>query len=170
MRLFLSTPTFATPSLLSPIISEDDSPYPEVRAAVANTDDPDMSCATFRAWFVGLIWAIIIPGLDQFFFFRYPSVTITGVSRLSCYRTWKLSVYTDRSAIDLVPHYARVGAMGSSGEDIWRVIKSRTVLHQGARHHYHYGQRRLWFCIRGKWYIKLDIRRYLIQDLHRPTS
>ena len=51
-----------------------------MRSAVANTDDPDMPCATFRAWFVGLIWAIIIPGLDQFFFFRYPSVTITGVS------------------------------------------------------------------------------------------
>ena len=59
--------------------AEDDSPYPEVRSAVANTDDPDMPCATFRAWFVGLIWAIIIPGLDQFFYFRYPSVTITGV-------------------------------------------------------------------------------------------
>ncbi|THH02009.1 hypothetical protein EW026_g784 [Hermanssonia centrifuga] len=58
---------------------EDDSPYPEVRAAVANTDDPDMPCATFRAWLVGLIWAILIPGLDQFFFFRYPSVTITGI-------------------------------------------------------------------------------------------
>ena len=38
-----------------------------------------MPCATFRAWFVGMIWAILIPGLDQFFFFRYPSVTITGV-------------------------------------------------------------------------------------------
>ena len=61
-------------------VTDDDSPYPEVRAAVANTDDPDMPCATFRAWLVGLIWAIIIPGLDQFFFFRYPSVTITGVS------------------------------------------------------------------------------------------
>lgn len=46
-----------------------------------------MPCATFRAWFVGLIWAILIPGLNQFFFFRYPSVTITGVSpllRLQC--------------------------------------------------------------------------------------
>ena len=59
--------------------SEDDSPYPEVRAAVANTDDPDMPCATFRAWFVGMIWAILIAGLDQFFFFRFPSVTITSV-------------------------------------------------------------------------------------------
>ncbi len=63
------------------VCAEDDSPYPEVRAAVANTDDPDMPCATFRAWLVGLIWAILIPGLDQFFFFRYPSVTITGVSK-----------------------------------------------------------------------------------------
>lgn len=74
---------------------EEDSPYPEVRSAVANTDDPSMPCNTIRAWVIGLIWAIIIPGLNQyvfthmyrlaraltrrttrFFFFRYPSVTI----------------------------------------------------------------------------------------------
>lgn len=41
--------------------SEDDSPYPEVRSAVANTDDPDMPSATFRSWTLGLIWAIIVP-------------------------------------------------------------------------------------------------------------
>ena len=66
-----------------------------MRAAVANTDDPDMPCATFRAWFVGLIWAIIIPGLDQFFFFRYPSVTITGVSSL-CHLQEMLAERMDR--------------------------------------------------------------------------
>ncbi|EJD53618.1 OPT oligopeptide transporter [Auricularia subglabra TFB-10046 SS5] len=58
---------------------EDDSPYPEVRAAVANTDDPDMPVNTLRAWVIGIIWAIVVPGLNQFFFFRYPSVTITGL-------------------------------------------------------------------------------------------
>ena len=58
---------------------EDDSPYPEVRSAVANTDDPDMPVNTFRAWFIGIIWSIIIPGLNQFFFFRYPSVSVTSV-------------------------------------------------------------------------------------------
>jgi len=42
-------------------ILEDDSPYPEVRSAVANTDDPDIPCSTFRAWTLGLIWAILIP-------------------------------------------------------------------------------------------------------------
>ncbi|THH31568.1 hypothetical protein EUX98_g2630 [Antrodiella citrinella] len=57
-------------------ILEDESPYPEVRSAVANTDDPDMPAGTIRAWFLGMICAIIIPGLNQFFFFRFPSVQI----------------------------------------------------------------------------------------------
>ncbi|KIO25491.1 hypothetical protein M407DRAFT_210540 [Tulasnella calospora MUT 4182] len=55
---------------------EDDSPYPEVRAAVANTDDPTIPVNTWRGWIIGIVWAILIPGLNQFFFFRYPSVTI----------------------------------------------------------------------------------------------
>ncbi|KAJ7058464.1 small oligopeptide transporter [Mycena amicta] len=60
-------------------IIEDDSPYPEVRSAVANTDDPSIPVATLRAWVLGLIWAIIIPGLNQFFFFRYPAVTVSSI-------------------------------------------------------------------------------------------
>ncbi|KAJ6518167.1 oligopeptide transporter [Mycena vitilis] len=58
---------------------EDDSPYPEVRSAVANTDDPAIPVATLRAWTLGLVWAVIIPGLNQFFFFRYPAVTVTSI-------------------------------------------------------------------------------------------
>ena len=69
---------------------EDDSPYPEVRAAVANTDDTTMPVNTFRAWFIGIIWAILIPGLNQFFFFRFPSVTVGAVRTI---------VYTDRDNI-----------------------------------------------------------------------
>jgi hypothetical protein len=60
---------------------EDESPYPEVRAAVSNTDDTEMPADTFRAWTIGLFWAIFIPGLNQFFHFRYPSVTIGSVRR-----------------------------------------------------------------------------------------
>ncbi|KAH6903907.1 OPT oligopeptide transporter [Coprinopsis sp. MPI-PUGE-AT-0042] len=59
-------------------VLEDDSPYPEVRSAVANTDDPDIPVSTIRSWTLGIIWAIIISGLNQFFFFRYPSVTIVA--------------------------------------------------------------------------------------------
>ena len=35
---------------------EDDSPYPEVRSAVANTDDPEMPVNTLRAWVLGIMW------------------------------------------------------------------------------------------------------------------
>ena len=60
-------------------VLEDESPYPEVRSAVANTDDPTMPSSTFRAWVVGLIWAVLLPGVNQFFSFRYPSVAVNQV-------------------------------------------------------------------------------------------
>ncbi|KAJ7759491.1 hypothetical protein B0H16DRAFT_1313342, partial [Mycena metata] len=51
-------PAFDDPNLPSPhspdanatALLEDDSPYPEVRSAVANTDDPAIPVATLRAW------------------------------------------------------------------------------------------------------------------------
>ncbi|THH12088.1 hypothetical protein EW145_g232 [Phellinidium pouzarii] len=58
------------------IVLEDDSPYPEVRSAVANTDDTEMVVSTIRAWVIGLAFTIVISGLNQFFSFRFPSVTV----------------------------------------------------------------------------------------------
>ncbi|KAG8844061.1 hypothetical protein FRB96_003294 [Tulasnella sp. 330] len=73
---------------------DEDSPYPEVRSAVANTDDTSIPCNTFRAWVMGLAWAILIPGLNQFFFFRYPSVTISPlVSQLLSFPVGKLFAF-----------------------------------------------------------------------------
>ena len=57
----------------------DESPYVEVRAAVANTDDPKMPSSTFRAWTIGLIWTILLSGINQALFFRYPTVGIDTV-------------------------------------------------------------------------------------------
>lgn len=34
-------------------VLDDDSPYPEVRSAVANTDDPSISVSTLRSWVLG---------------------------------------------------------------------------------------------------------------------
>lgn len=45
--------------------TEEDSPYPEVRSAVANTDDHTMPVSTIRAWFMGMCLAVLIPGLNQ---------------------------------------------------------------------------------------------------------
>lgn len=55
---------------------EEDSPYIEVRAAVSNVDDPTMPVNTFRAWFLGTIVSIVVPGLNQFLYFRYPTTGI----------------------------------------------------------------------------------------------
>ncbi|CAA7262484.1 unnamed protein product [Cyclocybe aegerita] len=67
------------PNFDSSSVLEDDSPYPEVRSAVANFDDPEMPASTFRAWVLGIFWAILISGMNQFFYFRYPSVAIGGL-------------------------------------------------------------------------------------------
>ncbi|TFK31608.1 small oligopeptide transporter [Crucibulum laeve] len=67
------------PNYDSASVLEDDSPYPEVRSAVANFDDPEMPASTFRAWVLGIFWAILLPGMNQFFYFRYPSVVIGGL-------------------------------------------------------------------------------------------
>ncbi|KAJ3994956.1 OPT oligopeptide transporter [Lentinula boryana] len=58
---------------------DDESPYPEVRAAVSSTDDPEMLVNTFRMWFLGIVFAILVSGINQFFSARYPSVYISGI-------------------------------------------------------------------------------------------
>lgn len=88
---------------------EDDSPYPEVRSAVSNTDDPDMPVSTLRAWIIGIAWAVLIPGLNQFFFFRFPSVTVTGiVAQL-------LSFPVGRAAAAVLPNWTVFGVSLNPG-------------------------------------------------------
>ncbi|KAL1969891.1 hypothetical protein VTN77DRAFT_7400 [Rasamsonia byssochlamydoides] len=56
-----------------------DSPYPEVRAVVDNTDDPNTPVNTFRAWTLGILFVIIGTGLDQFFSLRQPGIVVYSV-------------------------------------------------------------------------------------------
>ncbi|KAF5392481.1 hypothetical protein D9757_002202 [Collybiopsis confluens] len=58
---------------------DDESPYPEVRAAVSSTDDPQMPVNTFRMWFLGIVFSILVSAINQFFGARYPSVYISGI-------------------------------------------------------------------------------------------
>ncbi|OLL24538.1 Sexual differentiation process protein isp4, partial [Neolecta irregularis DAH-3] len=57
----------------------ENSPYPEVRAVVDNTDDPSLPINTFRAWFIGLFFTIIGNGVNQLFSIRLPSIYIDTV-------------------------------------------------------------------------------------------
>ncbi|KAF8898456.1 OPT oligopeptide transporter [Infundibulicybe gibba] len=58
---------------------DDESPYPEVRAAVSSIDDPLMPVNTFRMWILGIFFSIFVPGINQMLSLRYPSVFITGI-------------------------------------------------------------------------------------------
>ncbi|KAI9935047.1 hypothetical protein ASPWEDRAFT_668502 [Aspergillus wentii DTO 134E9] len=53
----------------------DNSPYPEVRAAVPNHDEGGHT-NTFRAWFIGLVLATIGSGLNTLFSMRQPYIII----------------------------------------------------------------------------------------------
>ncbi|KAI1079611.1 small oligopeptide transporter [Whalleya microplaca] len=55
---------------------EDNSPYPEVRAAVRNYD-VDLPANTIRAWVIGLILCTIGSAINMLFSLRNPSITIT---------------------------------------------------------------------------------------------
>lgn len=41
------------------------SPYPEVRAVVSDTDDPDMLVSTFRAWLLSMVFVMIGTGVSE---------------------------------------------------------------------------------------------------------
>lgn len=58
---------------------DDESPYPEVRAAVSSVDDPLMPVNTFRMWAIGVVFSILVSSMNQVFSMRYPSLFITGI-------------------------------------------------------------------------------------------
>ncbi|KAM5351346.1 hypothetical protein ACJ41O_004069 [Fusarium nematophilum] len=54
---------------------EEDSPYPEVRAAVRNFDE-DLPCNTVRAWTIGLLLVVFGASMNTLFSLRQPSISI----------------------------------------------------------------------------------------------
>ncbi|CCD54008.1 hypothetical protein BofuT4_P131880.1 [Botrytis cinerea T4] len=57
------------------------SPYPQVRAAVRNTDDESLPCNTIRAWCIGLALTTVGGGINCLFSLRSPSIAITTVAK-----------------------------------------------------------------------------------------
>ncbi|KZV96399.1 OPT-domain-containing protein [Exidia glandulosa HHB12029] len=55
----------------------DNSPYPEVRAVVSNTDDPSIAVSTLRSWIIGLILACGGAACNQFFSPRQPGIFLS---------------------------------------------------------------------------------------------
>ncbi|KAI0795128.1 OPT oligopeptide transporter [Abortiporus biennis] len=59
-------------------VDEEDSPYPEVRAAVSNVDDPEMPAMTLRMWVIGLFLSLTVSAANVFFTFRQPAPSIVS--------------------------------------------------------------------------------------------
>jgi hypothetical protein len=51
------------------------SPYPEVRAVTTPDDDPTILCETFRAHFLGYVFAILGQFINSFFNSRFPAIS-----------------------------------------------------------------------------------------------
>ncbi|CAL3966714.1 unnamed protein product, partial [Diplocarpon coronariae] len=60
---------------------QQDSPYPEVRAAVRSYDE-DIAANTPRAWIIGMLWCTIGSGVNMLFSLRNPSIYLTPVVTL----------------------------------------------------------------------------------------
>ncbi|KAK3687355.1 OPT oligopeptide transporter protein-domain-containing protein [Podospora appendiculata] len=60
----------------------DNSPYPQVRASVAPTDNTTLSINTPRMWALSILFSILGSSTNLFFSLRYPSVAITPVIAL----------------------------------------------------------------------------------------
>ncbi|KAJ1728038.1 hypothetical protein LPJ72_005654, partial [Coemansia sp. Benny D160-2] len=58
--------------------TEEDSPFEMVRAAVSNKDNPDLPCLTFRSWILGIIFAVALAFVNQFYWFRENSIVLNG--------------------------------------------------------------------------------------------
>ena len=121
-----------------------------------------MPCATFRAWFLGIIWAILIPvslvkdlsstletnamfrhtGREPVLFLPFPvSVYQLGKSvtspQCSTYKLipWPLACTTT----PLVSHRQALGSLCSSRQDLWLRAEPGAVHYQRARHNCRYG-------------------------------
>ncbi|KAF2107917.1 OPT oligopeptide transporter protein-domain-containing protein [Lophiotrema nucula] len=62
--------------------ASDNSPYAQVRASVAATDDITLSINTPRMWTLSILFAILGSSTNLFFSLRYPSVGITPIIAL----------------------------------------------------------------------------------------
>ncbi|VDB93475.1 unnamed protein product [Peniophora sp. CBMAI 1063] len=107
---------------------QDDSPYPEVRAAVSNVDDPNMPASTIRAWIIGFFVTVIVSGYNSFIQFRYPFVLINALLiqvavypiGLFCARVlpaWRINIFGFRASLNPGPfsikEHALITMMGN---------------------------------------------------------
>ena len=91
----------------------DNSPYAQVRASVAATDDICASINTPRMWILSLLCALIGSASSLFFSLRYPSVAITPIIALVVVhplgRAWDRLLKQPEDPIETFEYGERIG-------------------------------------------------------------
>ena len=96
---------------LEAALTVDNSPYPEVRACIPNTDDPGLPQFTFRVLLIGTLFTMIKAGVNQLFSVRSPAIMIhlivfqilsypVGKLLARYVPDWGLSLYGTRYSIN----------------------------------------------------------------------
>ena len=110
----------------------DNSPYPQVRASVAATDDISVSINTPRMWILSLSCALLGSATNLFFSLRYPSVAITPVIALVIVhplgRAWDRLLKRPDDTIETFEYGNRVRVVKSQGARTSRSRISRLRL------------------------------------------
>ena len=103
-----------------------------------------MPAGTLRAWFLGILAAIIIPGVNQFFFFRYPNITVGSVRHslllLPCPIITHRHCFKARSSTTLIPHRPSNGSSPPPCNNIRLSPQSRPIHNQGACRSHNHGR------------------------------
>lgn len=88
------------------ITVDDDSPYPEVRAAVPSSDDPNTPQNTVRMWVLGIIMTTIGCALNMLFSLHSPTIVLTTF--VTAILAWPLGKAWEKIIPD-VPLFGRFG-------------------------------------------------------------
>ncbi|PWA85807.1 oligopeptide transporter, OPT superfamily [Artemisia annua] len=56
-----------------------DCPIEQVRLTVPTTDDPTLTCLTFRTWFLGIISCCVLAFMNQFFGYRQNALSVSSL-------------------------------------------------------------------------------------------
>lgn len=96
----------------------EDSPYPEVRAAVRPYDDYTLPCNTLRAWTIGLSLIFLGASMNTLFSLRAPSISLGSL--IAQVIAWPLGhgwarVVPDRELFIPLPSFVRSGGRPTRG-------------------------------------------------------
>jgi len=147
---------------------EDDSPYPEVRSAVANIDDPAILVNTCRAWVMGnYLDLFLLPFLSL----RLRNYVGSHHTRSKPILLLPLSLSNYNwhcRPIALISHGLSLGKDCAKLEHVWRLHQSRPIHNQGTCPHHHHGNSRIWAilcCVHSLIYMQVPSKRLY----YRPT-